>query len=142
MYSTIELEQYVTNQIENKIGNVDWINIKFVEGNENCIEGTYIFSREDGYHILFTEKGKIKEEIITTDEKEVVGSVLDIVSFDIAMEYAMNNREKNKDFRRNLFKKEIEIYALFGDEFENNKKREIEEILKENPYNDIYYEKA
>jgi len=26
---------------------------------------------------------------------------------------------------------------LFGDDFEKNKKREIEEILEENPYKDI-----
>lgn len=47
------------------------------------------------YHILFTEKGKVREDKITTDEKEVIRSVLDIVSFDIAMEFAISNREKN-----------------------------------------------
>ena len=53
------------------------------------------------------------------------------------MEFAISNREKNKDFRRKLFEKEVEIYSLFGETFEKSKKREIEEILKENPYKDI-----
>lgn len=137
MYTTIELKRYIINQIENKIGSVDWIKINFAEGNENSAEGTYIFSRDNVYHILFTEKGKVREDKITTDEKEVIRSVLDIVSFDSAMEFAISNREKNKDFRRKLFEKEVEIYSLFGETFEKSKKREIEEILKENPYKDI-----
>lgn len=137
MYTTIELKRYIINQIENKIGSVDWRKIYFAEGNENSAEGTYIFSRDNVYHILFTEKGKVREDKITTDEKEVIRSVLDIVSFDIAMEFAISNREKNKDFRRKLFEKEVEIYSLFGETFEKSKKREIEEILKENPYKDI-----
>ena len=137
MYTTIELKRYIINQIENKIGSVDWRKINFAEGNENSAEGTYIFSRDNVYHILFTEKGKVREDKITTDEKEVIRSVLDIVSFDMAMEFAISNREKNKDFRRKLFEKEVEIYSLFGETFEKSKKREIEEILKENPYKDI-----
>ena len=137
MYTTIELKRYIINQIENKIGSVDWRKINFAEGNENSAEGTYIFSRDNVYHILFTEKGKVREDKITTDEKEVIRSVLDIVSFDIAMEFAISNREKNKVFRRKLFEKEVEIYSLFGETFEKSKKREIEEILKENPYKDI-----
>ena len=137
MYTTNELKRYIINQIENKIGSVDWRKINFAEGNENSAEGTYIFSRDNVYHILFTEKGKVREDKITTDEKEVIRSVLDIVSFDIAMEFAISNREKNKDFRRKLFEKEVEIYSLFGETFEKSKKREIEEILKENPYKDI-----
>ena len=137
MYTTIELKRYIINQIENKIGSVDWRKINFAEGNENSAEGTYIFSRDNVYHILFTEKGKVREDKITTDEKEVIRSVLDIVSFDIAMDFAISNREKNKDFRRKLFEKEVEIYSLFGETFEKSKKREIEEILKENPYKDI-----
>ena len=137
MYTTIELKRYIINQIENKIGSVDWRKINFAEGNENSAEGTYIFSRDNVYHILFTEKGKVREDKITTDEKEVIRSVLDIVSFDIAMEFAISNREKNKDFRRKLLEKEVEIYSLFGETFEKSKKREIEEILKENPYKDI-----
>ena len=137
MYTTIELKRYIINQIENKIGSVDCRKIIVAEGNENSAEGTYIFSRDNVYHILFTEKGKVREDKITTDEKEVIRSVLDIVSFDIAMEFAISNREKNKDFRRKLFEKEVEIYSLFGETFEKSKKREIEEILKENPYKDI-----
>ena len=137
MYTTNELEKYITAQIESKLGSVDWTNVNFTQGNKNSVEGTYIFSKDNAYHILFAEKGKIRDEKVTTDEKKIIYSVLDIVSFDIAMKFAISNREKHKDFRRKLFEKEVEIYSLFGDDFEKNKKREIEEILEENPYKDI-----
>ena len=70
-------------------------------------------------------------------KKKIIYSVLDIVSFDIAMKFAISNREKHKDFRRKLFEKEVEIYSLFGDDFEKNKKREIVKVLMLNVKNNI-----
>ena len=35
------------------------------------------------------------------------------------------------------FAKEKEIFSLFGQDFKKRKEKEIEEILKKNPYNDI-----
>ena len=137
MLSTIELEQYIKREILNKLKNVNWEKINFKEGSDNSIQGTYIFCKNGKYHILFTEKGKVREDKTTLEKEEVLWNVVEIFSFDIAMEYAMNNREKGKDFRRALFKKELEIYSLFGEKFERRKKIEFDEILKKNPYNDI-----
>lgn len=46
------------------------------------------------------------------------------------MEFAISNREKNKDFRRKLFEKEVEIYSLFGETFEKVKKRNRRDIKR------------
>ena len=46
MYTTIELKRYIINQIENKIGSVDWRKINFAEGNENSAEVSYIVYRK------------------------------------------------------------------------------------------------
>lgn len=136
MLSTKELEQYIKNEISCKLKDVSWDKINFKEGNENSPEGTYIFSKNGKYHIIFAEKGKIREDKITSEIKEVLWNVLDIISFDMAMEYAIHNRVENKDFRHALFEKEIKIYSLFGEEFEQKKCLEIAEILEKNPYND------
>lgn len=61
---------------------------------------------------------------------DVLWEVLEIVLFDIAMDYALKNREKGKDFRRRLFNKEIELFAKFGVEFKNKKVNEINNIFK------------
>lgn len=137
MLSTIELEKYVKKEILDRLGKVSWGDINFKEGNKNSIEGTYIFSQNNEYHILYTEKGKVKEDTVTFEKEEVLWCIVEIISFDIAMEYAICNKEEGRDFRRALFKKEIEIYSLFGEKFEKKKRLEIEEILKKNPYNDI-----
>lgn len=137
MLSTIELEEYIKKEILDRLWKVNWGDINFKEGNKNSIEGTYIFNQNNEYHILYAEKGKVKEDRVTSEKEEVLWCILEIISFDIAMEYAKKNREEGRDFRRALFKKEIEIYSLFGEKFEKKKRLEIEGILKKNPYNDI-----
>lgn len=73
---------------------------------------------------------------MTNEKREVLWNAVEIFSFHIAMNFAICNREKGKDFRRALFNKEKEICSLFGNDFEKRKVEEIEEILKINPYND------
>ena len=82
------------------------------------------------------EKGEIREKKIMLKKEDVLLYVIDIISFDIAMDYAEKNRKEGEDFRRELFRKEIEIYSLFGNEYERKKRNEIEKILKRNPYSD------
>lgn len=137
MLSTEELKEYVYKEIQGKLGNITCNNLYFKEGTDNSIEGTYIFNKKNNYHILFTEKGKIRNDIVTSDEREVLWNALEIFSTNIIMDFAMKNREKGKDFRRALFVKEKEIYALYGEDFLKQKNKEIEEILERNPYNDI-----
>lgn len=137
MLSTEELKNYIYNEVQIRLGNVACSNLFFAEGTDDSIEGTYIFNKDNEYHILFTEKGKIRSDIVTSEEREVLWNALGILSTNIIIDFATQNRETGKDFRRNLFAKEIEIYSLFGKDFKKRKAEEIEDILKRNPYNDI-----
>ncbi len=139
MLSTDELKKYVCNEIRAKLGDAICANLFFTEGTDNSVEGTYIFSKNKEYHILFTEKGKIRSDIVMNEEREVLWNALQIVSSNLAMDYAMCHREKGRDFRRALFAKEKEIFSLFGNDFKKRKDAEIEEILSKNPYNDDIY---
>lgn len=129
MLSTEELEKYIYNEVCTRLGNVICGNLFFAEGTDNSIEGSYIFSKNEEYHILFTEKGKIRSDIVTNEEIDVLWNVLQIITPNVAMEYALCNREKGRDFRRALFSKEKEIFSMFGKDFEKRKDAEIEEIL-------------
>ncbi len=137
MLSTEELKNYVYGQIQNRLGVISNNNLFFAEGNDNSVEGTYILTKNNEYHILFTEKVKIRSEVVTSKEREVLWNALEIFSTDIIMDFAIKNREEGKDFRRVLFAKEIEIFSLFGRDFEKRKVDEINEILKQNPYNGL-----
>lgn len=137
MLTTEELRNYVLNQIQDKLGGIQVDNVYFAEGHDNSVEGTYIFAKNDKYHVLFTEKGKIRSDIATSDEREVLWHAVGKFSFNIILDFAKRNQESGKDFRRALFAKETEIFALFGKDFEARKIAEIDDILKSHPYNDI-----
>lgn len=65
MLSTEELKQYVYNEMNDRLGKVSCKTLFFAEGTSNSIEGTYIFNKNNEYHILFAEKGKIRSDIVT-----------------------------------------------------------------------------
>ena len=134
--NTEQLEREIKVQVNKFFPELDWRQISFSEGTDNSPEETYIFSKDDNFHVMFTEKGKIRTHKEYDKVEDVLWDVLEIVLFDVAMDYALKNREQGKDFRRLLFKKEIELYAKFGMEFKNRKVNEINKILVENPYND------
>lgn len=137
MLATNELQKYIMSEINDKLDEISYSNVFFEKGDDNSAEGTYIFSTNSNYHILYAEKGKIRSDIVVNDEREVLWYALNILSTNITMKYAMNNQEKGKDFRRPLFEKEKKIFALFGEDFLKRKDEEINEILEKNPYNDI-----
>ena len=137
MLSTEELRNYVYTEVQKRLGEVVCDNLFFAEGTDNSVEGTYIFNKNNEYHILYTEKGKIRSDIVTDEKREALWNAVEIFSANIIMNYAMCNRESGKDFRRAFFAKEKEIFSLFGKDFEKRKDEEIKEILKKNPYNDI-----
>lgn len=137
MLSTNELRGYVCNEIQMRLGKIAGVNLFFAEGTDGSAEGTYIFNKNNEYHIMFTEKGKIRSDIVTDEKREVLWNALQIICANILVDYAIRNREKGKDFRRALFAKEKEIFSLFGPDLKKRKDKEIEEILKRNPYHDI-----
>ena len=136
MLDTKQLEKIIRNKIIMVVPNANLNQINFCVGTDNSPEGTYVYTKNNCYHFLYTEKGQIKEhkELDTLDD--VLWNVLDIVIFEIAMDFAMKNRVSGKDFRRILFAKEIELYSKFGKKFLSKKKKEVDEILKKNPYID------
>ena len=120
MLSTEELKNYVYNEIRTWLGEVSCGNLFFAEGTDNSVEGTYIFNKNNEYHILFTEKGKIRSDIVT-DEKRVLWNVVEIISANIIINFAICNREKGKDFRRALLQKKKKFFSLFGQDFQKEK---------------------
>jgi len=138
--STDELRRHINNFIKrlNDIlnQNIKLSNIFFKEGFDSSPEGTYIFTNERGYNFLYTEKGKIRKHEITEEISLIAYWVMEDIIFNIALQYATNNREDGKDFRRKLFAREKEIWKMLNQEGYNKKCLEIDNILKKNPYRD------
>ena len=136
MLETKELEKEIKGRIANVMPNLELKQIKFCVGTDSSPEGTYIYMENDKYYYVFTEKGKIREKKELVTEDDVLWYVLEVVLFNVAMDYAIKNRKKGEDFRRILFKKEIELYSRFGENFKMRKVEAINRILECNPYID------
>jgi len=57
----------------------------------------------------------------------------------IAFEYEHSHRVVGKDIRRIAFKKQLELIEILGLQFKERFKKEINEILSKNSYNDDLY---
>ena len=136
MLETKELEKEIKGRIANVMPNLELKQIKFCIGTDSSPEGMYIYMENDKYYYVFTEKGKIREKKELVTEDDVLWYVLEVVLFNVAMDYAIKNRKKGEDFRRILFKKEIELYSRFGENFKMRKVEAINRILECNPYID------
>ena len=68
------------SEINDKLDEISYSNVFFEKGDDNSAEGTYIFSTNSNYHILYAEKGKIRSDIVVNDEREVLWYALNILS--------------------------------------------------------------
>jgi hypothetical protein len=139
MLTTIELKNYIYEKFQQILDDSTSQqkikpHVRFCVGMADSVEGTYVYTSDKTYHYLFTEKGKVKFDKVSFDLNEITYWVFEMEIFTIAMEYATRNRLEGKDFRKQLFIKELELHSKLGEYFYNKKRIQIEEILKENPY--------
>ena len=66
MLTTNELQKYIMSEINDKLDEISYSNVFFEKGDDNSAEGTYIFSTNSNYHILYAEKGKIRSCLLYT----------------------------------------------------------------------------
>lgn len=135
--NTEDLRKEIVNCIDRVLPNCDLSRINFKICSNYSPEGEYIFSLDNKYHYVFTEKGKIRIHKEFETVEEVLQEVINEIVFEIALDYATKNKIPGVDFRRKLFAKEIELCSKFGNEFKEKREKEVNEILKNNPYIDI-----
>lgn len=136
MLKTDDLKKEIVCKISEVLPDAKINKIKFAVGLDNSEEGIYVFTQNNKYHFVFTEKGKIRVHKEFDSEEEILKEILNVISFDLAFDYAKENSIRGEDFRRALFYKEMEIYSRFGEKYLEEKKEEIDKILQKNPYCD------
>lgn len=140
MLSTEEIKEHVYSQFSKtkNIETTDDHNIytKFCLGKANSPEGTYVYTLDKQYHYMCTERGTILSDRMTSDLNELTYWILDYEIFLVSSKYKLQNRIEGEDSRRQLFNKILELHRTISADFYQRKKKEIEEILVEYPYND------
>lgn len=139
--STCELESIIKGHYLDKLctylkQQVNLSNVFFEDSKDNNQEGIYVYTNENGYNYLFTERGTTRTHNISNDLFEIVYLVIENIVFDVALKYATENREENKDFRRKLFEKEKELWSILDEKGYLKKCLDIKNILEKNPFLD------
>ena len=116
------------------------LDVYFANGTPNNIEGNYCYSNEYGYHYCFTERGVVTMHKTTQDLFEISFWVIKGQIFSMALEYELKNRIKGQDPRRLLFKKELQLFDLIGEDYRKQAEIDIHEILKTHPYRDELFQ--
>ncbi len=88
------------------------------------------------YHYVVVERGIEWERSTTQNLNELLYWIFNDVTFQMACDYEVKNRVNNQDFRRELFRKQLEFMKNINSDFSKKLEEEIREILKNHPFND------
>ncbi len=144
MYKTVEIEKIINERYVSKLSKymkIDYdelliSNIFYHEGANNCIEGLYVWSDDIDYNYMYVEKGRVQKHIKTKSFFDILYIVLNEYVSDLALDYALCNLSKNKDFREILFDKEKEIWSILDKRGERRHNEYIEKKLEFTSYVD------
>lgn len=140
--STLDVEKRVNDEYDKlritaKKNDIDVeLNICFCKTPPLNYQGKYAYSDEEGYHYCEIEREKTNHRV-TKDIFEFFYWIYSNRTLWMAIEYEYKNRVAQKDSRRLIFKKQLELLELIDDRYRNKCELEIEKILNEYPYNDI-----
>jgi hypothetical protein len=89
-----------------------------------------------GYQFVVVEHGQeiLRESTLELDE--LLYRIFAGITFDLAGRYELTHRQANQDFRRLLFKKQVELLALLSPPWGERCMREQAGILERHPFDD------
>ena len=89
-----------------------------------------------GFHYVVVERGNELERKTSSEKDQLFYWIFNSVTFSMACEYELRNRIPNQDFRRLLFKKQIELIRDIKPEYAHKLEIEKRRILENHPYRD------
>ena len=115
------------------------LDILFSEKLPKNFEGIYVYSDDGGYHYASIERGIMNMHRITDDLFEISYWIYSHKTFWMSVNFERKNRIDNQDTRRLIFKKRLELLSLVGENYRKRGEIDIDETLKNNPYNDSIF---
>lgn len=95
---------------------------------------TIIFSDSEGYHkVSVGDRGEIKVDNENYKKIEICYTIVSGLAFTLALDV---EKKPNRDWRRELFNRKLEILLSIDKTYYQIGQKEIEEILSRNPYDD------
>ncbi|WP_419785538.1 Imm63 family immunity protein [Pseudodesulfovibrio sp.] len=91
---------------------------------------------DDEYHYVLVERGIERKRIISKSASDIMYLFVESASHGLASNYELENRIPGQDFRRLLFKKQLELLEKICPEWARKRQEELTEILESHPYDD------
>ena len=99
-------------------------------------ERPHVEVNTQGYHLVVFERGEELSRRSATSLRDLLFWIFSDTTFSMACEWEIQNREDNKDFRRKLFSRQLELMKEIDPEFSARLESEIRIILQEYPFTD------
>lgn len=91
---------------------------------------------ENEYHFVSTERGLELSRRTTRSKDEILYWLISLDSFWMAVDFEFKNRVENRDSRRLIFARQIELMNKANPLWADRRQKEINAILAENPFTD------
>jgi hypothetical protein len=90
----------------------------------------------DGFRYVVTERGQELDRRTTGDPDELLYWLVSDLTWAIASDYELAHRAPDRDSRRLLFQKHLELLAKVNSEWSRRKRAEYDRVLAEHPFRD------
>lgn len=128
------LESYILNTMKPIQDLVNLEELYFMQNHSGSAEGVYIFSDEQGYHFVYSERGSETRHKLTDNLFEITYWTIHEFVSSIAFEMLKNNISMIENQREYIFKQSLSLMEKIGPNFKKEEEIRIDELIKENPY--------
>lgn len=92
---------------------------------------------EHAYYYVIFERGQETERRSTTDLDELLYWIFRAITWSIAADFELSNREIAKDCRRMIFQKQAELLGTLDPKWNQKFSAETTQLLKQYPFDDL-----
>lgn len=89
-----------------------------------------------GYHYVAVERGRELQRMTTSDLDELLYNVFHDVTHALAGSFELAHRNESEDFRRILFRCQVELLTMLFPHWGEREREHHEEVLREHPFDD------
>ncbi|GAB6085911.1 Imm63 family immunity protein [Alkaliphilus crotonatoxidans] len=130
---TKDLEAHILKEIKPIQELINLKELHFTKNSSGSEEGTYIFSDQQGYHFVYSERGNETKHKVTDNLFEITFWTINSLVGSIAFELMKKNIKKGENQRKYIFEQRLILLERIGTNYKKAGEIEIDEILKENP---------
>ena len=90
-----------------------------------------------GYHWVVVERGMEQQRFTTQDLDDLLYRIFEAITFSLACNYELQNRDELKDCRRLIFKHQIDLLECLSNEWATKEEKDHARILQSHPFDDL-----